>query len=155
MRIPAKILLGNGHSWLGIISMPMARASGVEYWSVGEFQQDLLEIMRELPTLVGVKLDAKLGRLVEFIHGVIGIRLPKFRSVELENVALLAGWQRKDRGQAALALGTLGMTMNILSAEADGTWTSPFENMERCFRVMAIGEVEMVFTTYAVLTACM
>ena len=153
--IPVKIFVGNGHSWLRCISMPMARWANKDFWNVTFMQQEMMELLRDLPPLLGVELGAPVELLRDFLATVAGVRLPALKIVELEAVALLAGWQERDRSLQSISLGMLGTRMNAHEGSEYTMWGSPFNNLPKALQVVAVGEVMTIYSSHMVLVSCM
>ena len=92
---------------------------------------------------VGIKNDTTIIEKVIRILTKEPFQMKK--PVDIEALAVLAGWRLESRNMTSLALGTLGCTLNKISSCADFQWPDPFRSLAHSMQVYANGDVKVGF----------
>ena len=90
-------MYGNGTTWVVVISIDLGFSSRPWLYRLS-IQDELLDLIEELPVCVGLRVKADVSKIEEF-YSIIAGRPVKMRGfVDLAVLAVIAGWKMNARG---------------------------------------------------------
>ena len=140
-KIPTKILLGNGVHWCAVISIDLGTA-GKPWVQKIRIQQELVDLLNMLPVCVGVGIIGMISCIEEF-YGILSRSLISIRSVDLEVIAHIAGWQLRGFSMTSMGVQALG-TVHRCVGEGEGKWGQKWEYMSRSMKVYVLGNLQVI-----------
>jgi hypothetical protein len=146
-NIPAKIIYGNGDTWMASIRFN---------WNLGSsngrrcYQLDPTPIPENSTVFRSLlKLDYYTGQgimsdrngLQDFIRTVYKLKIGLPRVIEIDALSRTAGYRLKHSGMFITNLVTMGGLLNKEVSCADGMWCLPIEDLDPAFVTYLIGDV--------------
>ena len=118
---------------------------------VGEVQQEIVDLIQELPVVTGVGIKGDVMVIQNTFSDLTGENVKMRGFVDLSALAVLAGWKLRARNMTAMAVIGLGSIMNKISSIADSLWGLPFNKLPKEFQVYAVGDVKVGHLLYVTL----
>ena len=151
-QMPVKIMLGNGHGWALMISIPVIPVRGAQYEVADvRFPSSLVRFLRELPIMVGVGIRLDVVELVELIRKTSDVNFSMKGWVDLSTLAVLAGWNFPRFNMQVLSVQVLGGVMNKSVSRGDGEWGKCWDDIDDALKVYCLADVKFGFMTAHVL----
>ena len=154
-RLPAKICLGNGLTWLLTISFPIIQKEQRFIATPGPLQAGLVQFLHHLPPLVGYNIKTDVVSVESTLSTMYNFRLSLPHFIYLPSLAVLAGWKMTTISSEALSMVCLGTPVNHLISYGDGLWAIPFDSLPSPLTIYIIGEIKNIFLVYNVLATCL
>ena len=150
-RLPAHLAIGDGISWLLIVSSNITCKNGKVSVSLRPPQQALLELLHELPPLTGrsVKKDVSVFESVFSLLTGVRVSLPFF--IQQEPLAVLAGWTMPKISPGALSLLVLGTPAYTIYPPCSRRWAYSLLDLPEELQLLVLGENKMAYLIYSVL----
>ena len=137
-KIPTKILLGNGVDWCAVISIDLGTA-GKPWIQKIRIQQELVDLLNKLPVCRGVGIRGIIICIEKF-YGILSHSLISIRSVDLEVIAHIAGWQLRGFSMTLMGVQALGTVLNRCVGGGEGKWGQKWEYISTSI-VYALGNL--------------
>ena len=153
-RFPVKTLLGDGISWLLVISFGFKSNKKEKYIKSSTIPETLVQFMETLPPLVGFSARED-AILVESTFSTLLRREFRFpRIIELGTMAVFSGWRLEVRSRVALSLICLGTPLNRLSTTGDKSWFKEFSDITPELKIFLIMDIKFVYLCYNIFLIC-
>ena len=153
LRIPAKIMIG-GYDWCVVISFDIKEQDDESYtFNCQGIPEEIMDFLMDLPVVTGFNVHRNMLMIEEALGLIAGQPLTMQGCLEIETLAVLAGWQLCDRDQATMALLTLGSTMNLAMSNTDMIWGINWPIIPESLQTNALGDVKCGYLIYNVLIA--
>ena len=152
VSFPAKIIFGNGCSWAGVMSFEMEKDED-DYFIITcpDIQKSIVAILHDLPVCTGLKVKSNVTIIEETITLFINQEFKMLGPVDLECLAVLAGWRLESRHMTSMSMIALGAPMNNVCSKGDNSWGLRYQDLPHSLRVYAMGNIKFGFLTYNVL----
>ena len=150
VNLPVKVMAG-GLDWCLIISFHIVKEGDQYIISCRGIPNGVLELLARLPIVTGCGIRADLMEIERVFTEISGYTLRMKGFIELETLAVLAGWQLKSRNMTTMAIVALGSSMNKVCSQADGRWGVSYGMLPEAFQVYALGDIKFGFLAYNVL----
>ena len=154
-QLPVKIMIGNGHSWAIMITIPVTEEDGEFYLERIEFQDLVLEFLLMLPTFVGVGIKSDVMEIEELVSACTGREFQMSGYIDLWALAVAAGYNATVGTMGALAFLIVGTTMNKRVSEGDGLWGRLWCEMTSEMKVYCLGDVKFGYQVTLILFGVM
>ena len=152
-QLPCLIMIGNGTSWALMISLELEVISEYRYkFKKMRIQQELLELLRDLPVCVGLGVKGDVHEIEQFYSEVSGQNLEMAGFIDLSALALIAGYQMNTRGMTLMGVQVLGAILNKCVSTADNKWGYKWSDIQKLLQVYGLGDLKFGHLTYIVLT---
>ena len=152
MNLPVKIMFGDGIDWVGMISFEIVETRRGMVYTCHDINHSIIDFLENLPIVYGLNIRMDVMDVEEkygMLSGRKDFKMAGF--VDLQNLAILAGWQLKTRNMTAMSLIVLGGTLNKICSVADGLWGIPYAKLPRSLQVYAVADIKFGHMTYHVL----
>ena len=150
VNLPVKVMAG-GLDWCLIISFHIVKEGDQYIISCRGIPNGVLELLAGLPVVTGCGIRADLIEIERVYSQISGYSFRMKGFIELETLAVLAGWQLKSRNMTTMAIVALGSSMNKVCSQADGVWGVSYGMLPEAFQVYALGDIKFGFLAYNVL----
>ena len=118
---------------------------------LASIQDELLDLIEELPVCVGLGVRADVSKIEEF-YSIIAGRPVKMRGfVDLAVLAVIAGWKMNARGMTCMAVQVCGTILNKCVWKGDGKWGRKWRYLPASLQVYGIGEIKFGYMVMIVL----
>ena len=156
INIPARIIIGNGITWMASIRFPwhIKSKDGKKYWVLKPCKQDvqlLLEYIWRNRMVCGSGIIRDVKELHDFILTVYGIDLKMPVPIEMNALAVAAGYRFPRTKLWFLQLIICGGVHNKLVSCADNSWWLPWDDLPSVFRAYALADVRHGYQCFVVL----
>ena len=153
--LPAKICLGDGISWMLVVSFPMFRSKDRFSIDSGPIQSGLVQFLHHLPPLIGYNIKTDVVAVESTLSTMYGFRLKLPHFIYLPAMAVMAGWKMSTISSEAISMVCLGTPVNHLISARDGLWGLPIKQLPPPLTIYLIGELKNIFLSYNVLSICL
>ena len=156
INLPAKIMFGNGYSWAALISLPMSQdESGSYIYRPCRLPSSIVDLLNNLPPAfgLGIKEDIKIITNVYSYLSNEQVSMKPF--IDLECLAVLAGWRLEATNMAVMSMVTLGSAMNKVVSRGGGKWGIEYRLLPQSLQAYAIADLKFGHMTYNVLLGCL
>ena len=152
-QIPGKIMIGNGLTWMLVVSLDLKRdEAGVYLINKMKVQDGLLCILRDLPVSTGLGVQRDIRGIEEFYSLISGSRVElKAGFLDLVVLATVAGYQFSSKNMTCLGVQVLGSLMNKTVSTGDDLWGLPWDSIPAALQIYGIGDCRFGFLSYNVL----
>ena len=156
-NIPARIIFGNGQTWLAsirfnwIIQTNMTTGKDEYCLSPESFPKELLDFTQYCSLLVGQNITEDMRKLEKFVKEVFGIEIRSPLCLEMSSVLMALGWKLPLHNLFYVNLVTMGGLLNKAVSCADQKWCLPWTELDRAFRIYCIGDVRFGHSNFVVL----
>ena len=113
-------------------------------------QQELVDLLNKLPVCMGVGIREVTSSIEEF-YGILSRSLISIRSVDLEVIAHIAGWQLRGFSMKSMGVQALGTILNRCVGVGEGKWGQKWEYISRSLKVYALGNLRVIYGSMIVL----
>ena len=150
INIPGKIILGNGRTWAVVISFDIRYTHEKSKFIYHGCPDSVVTLLKSFPPVVGYDVKESV-LLIENMLPKLGF--PKFNMkgfIELQSLAVAAGWRHGSLSRVALSMILLGVPVNLISGNGDKLWGRRWGEIEKSLRVMLIFDIkwtEMIYST--------
>ena len=155
LNLPVKVMFGNGITWAALISMPIRRVPGAYVYKACEVSKKIPELLNNLPPVQGlnIKCDVDIVQIV-FTY-LTGERVRMKGFVDLESLAVLAGWRLNATNMTAMSAIALGSIMNKCVSQGDKKWGLKYADLPASLKAYAIADLKFGHMAYRVLMSCL
>ena len=152
-QIPGKIMIGNGLTWMFVISLNLRRDNTGSYLVERMKVQDgLVCILGDLPVSAGLGVRRDIRGIEEFYTLISGSRVElKAGFLDLTTLAIVAGYKLHSKNMTCMGVQVLGSLLNKTVSTGDDLWGLPWNEIPAALRVYGIGDCRFGFMTYNVL----
>ena len=166
--IPAKLLIGNGVTWMASIRLPWVPVfteTGAEELSAGgrpkirmclvnlSRSDEIFEVLSMMSAVVGVGIIRDCQEFSQFLQNTWGVTISMPRQVELGALFISCGGSFPKHSLVFLNYICTGGMMNKLCSEADNKWYLPLSYLPEELVIYAIDDLRAGFITGVVLFA--
>ena len=156
VNFPVKIMFGDGINWAGMVSLPVRRASDAYVFRCIRIPITLVALLNCLPTCMGVGIRNDVLGIQNWYTHLSGVECRMENGfLDLASLATFAGWQLMAVNMTAMAMITLGSTMNKEVSAADGMWGLPYHQLPHSLKAYAVADLKFGYCTCNVLLACL
>ena len=156
--IPARIIVGDGIHWFGSIRFPWN--DNPKYISKSilmdstplKADNELLIHLFSYPW-VGQGIQNDRNVLMDFFFNIYGVQVKMPKVVELDAIAITAGWKLEYSNMFVMNLVTCGGILNKLVSRADNLWYKPYDNLPSSLQAYLIGDVRCGYICHVVLSS--
>ena len=156
-NIPARIIIGNGLTWMASIKFPwhptVINGRELMFFMPSDFDMRELELIFDTKFLVGSGINNDVKEIESFIAEVWGQRIRLPMSVEMHSLALLAGYRFPKTKLFNLQLILTGGVHNKIVSCADNDWALHWDKLDRAFQLYVLADVRHGYQCYVVLTS--
>ena len=152
-QIPGKIMIGNGISWVCIISLNMSKNHRGEYYLERmEIQPEIIDLLQCLPVSAGLGVRRDVRGVQEFFSLISGKEvILKNGFIDLTSLAVLAGYKFHSKNMTAMGVQVMGSLLNKMVSTADDLWGLKWDEIPGPLKCYALGDIKFGFITYNVL----
>lgn len=156
-NIPARIIFGNGQTWLAtirfnwIIQTNMTTGEEEYCLSPESFPKELLDFTQYCSFLVGQNITEDMRKLKTFVKKVFGLEIRSPLYLDISSVLMALGWKLPLHNPFYVNLVTMGGLLNKAVSCADQKWCLPWTELDRVFRIYCIGDVRFGHSNFVVL----
>ena len=155
-NIPARIIIGNGMTWMASIRFPwhIQTRDGKKYWKLKPVKHEvqfLLEYLWRNRMVCGSGIIRDIKELHDFILTVYGIDVKMPTPIEMNSLAAAAGYRFPRTKLWFLQLIICGGVHNKLVSCADNSWWRPWEDLAPEFKAYALADVRHGYQCFVVL----
>ena len=155
-KIPARIIIGNGLTWLGSIRFPfyMSEKHKGEYdlW-VTQISDNSLKFLTNLPPLVGLEVMEDRRFVQQTMLDLFGVKVILPHCIEISSIAVALGWDLHCKDLFSMNLITLGSLVNKRVGFADGMWPQPFDELWTGYQLQCLAEIRFMNSGFIVLSS--
>ena len=155
MNLPVKVMFGNGHSWAALISIPLHRVSSTYVYTGREISKLIPVLLNSLPVCqgLGIRNDVDMIQLTYTYLSGERVKLKGF--IDLESLAVLAGWRLEATNMTAMSMIALGFVMNKCVSKGDKKWGLLYDELPSSLKAYAIADLKFGHFAYNVLIAAL
>ena len=148
LKVPVKLILGDGLSWALVISLDIIQINGRFRATVDQLQPALLQLLHQLPPLTGPDIKLAVTQFEKVYSQIAGIkiRLPTF--IELPALATLAGWAMNSTSFEAISMITTGTPLFSSIAPTNRAWAPRWQDMSGSIKILILAELKAAFLAY-------
>ena len=150
-QVPGKMMFGDGQTWALIVSIDIGWRSGSYMIRQIKPASDLLEFLSDIPITAGLGVKADVEKIEDFLSFISGTSFQMCGFVDVENLAVLAGWKCRERDMTTMAVHTLGTIMNECVSEGNSLWGRKWKDIPNPLQVYALGNLRFSHMVYNVL----
>jgi hypothetical protein len=157
-NIPAKIMFGDGRTWMGIIRFNwkmQVNQDGVRTYLLDTSPIDSDHIafntLWQLKYFTGQGILNDRNGLQDFLMTIYGIKVYLPKCIEMDSISHAAGYRLRKSGMFTTNLTIMGGLLNKEVSCADGTWCEEYENLSLGFKAYLIGDIRVGYTNSIVL----
>ena len=150
-KLPAHLAIGDGLSWLLIISFKISTKDGKTTVSVRPPQHALLGLLHELPPLTGRAVKKDVSVFESVFSSVTGVRINLPFFVNQESLAVLAGWAMPKISHGALSLLVVGTPAYTIFPHCTRKWAASLLDLPEELQLLVLGENKLAFLIYNIL----
>ena len=152
-QIPGKIMIGNGLTWMAVISLNMRRNTKNEYiLEPMTVQQGILDLLRDLPVSAGLGVRRDVRGIEEFYSLIADKPVQLINGfIDLAAMAIAAGFKFHARNMTALGVQIIGTIMNKTVSTGDDMWGLKWDDIPDALQIYGIGDIKFGFIVYIVL----
>ena len=155
--VPARIIVGDGIQWFGSIRFPWngdphnKKSIIMDSTPITEDN----ELLRHLfsYTWVGQGIQNDRNNLMDFFSIIYGLNMGMPKVVELDALALAAGWRLDYSNMFVMNLVCCGGLLNKHVSRADNLWYKPYLDLPECLQAYIIGDVRCGYICHVVLSS--
>ena len=140
-QIPAKIMYGNGTSWMVVITVDLGSSSS-PWLSRQTVQEELIDLIEDLPVCIGLGIKADVSKIEEFYSFIAGRSVKMHGFVDLSVLAVIAGWRMNSRGMTCVGVQICGTILNKCVSTRDGMWGRKWRHIPASLQVYGIGDIK-------------
>ena len=111
-------------------------------------QQELLELLRDLPVCVGLGVKGDVHKIEQFYSEGSGQNLEMAGFIDLSPLALITGYQMNARGMTPMGVQVLGAILNKCVRIADNKWGYKWSDIPKSLQVYRLGDLKFGHLTY-------
>ena len=143
-QLPVRIMIGNGQSWVLMITLLAEAADGGAKLRVDppKFQHALLDYLRSLPRMVGVGIRGDVSQVEDLIQMTSDKSFKFAGCIDIPCIAVLAGWNFPFHNMQALSVQALGAFLNKAVSCGDSKWGFKWKNIPASLQVYCLGDVK-------------
>ena len=152
-QIPGKIMIGNGLSWVCIISLNLSWNERNEYiLEKMSIQPEILDLLQCLPVSAGLGVRRDVRGVQEFYSLISGTELILENGfLDLTSLAVLAGYKFPSKNMTAMGVQVIRSLLNQMVSTADDLWGLRWNMIPDALKCCALGDIKFGFITYNVL----
>lgn len=157
-NIPAKIMFGDGRTWMGIIRLNWnmeVNKDGTRYYLLDttpiESHHTALVMLSLLKCFTGQGILNDRNNLQDFFKTVYDIEPKLPMCVDMDAISHAAGYRLRKSGMFITNLTVMGGLLNKEVSCADGTWCEKYENLSSGMKAYIIGDIRVGYTNSIVL----
>ena len=156
-NIPARIIFGNGQTWLASIKFNWTRYTDVNTGEAGyclypeSFNKKLLDFTQYCSFLVGQNINQDMNKIEEFVKDVFNMKISVPMCLEMNSLLMALGWKIPRTSLFFVNLVTMGGLLNKEVSCADQKWGLPWAELDREFKIYCIGDVRFGHSNFVVL----
>ena len=147
VKFPAKFVFGDGVKWMGCISFDIQKVlingNRSFRFNFGSLNKDFVKLMEGLPTLVGIEAIKYKNNIEETLLEFYGLRIKLPMCLELETLAVSAGWNLPITDMVTLNLIATGTMFPVDNLAGDNSFNVPFSCLPQEFQVYLISTVKV------------
>ena len=155
--VPARIIVGDGIQWFGSIRFPWndhpnhKKSIIMDSTPITEDN----ELLRHLfsYTWVGQGIQNDRNNLMDFFSIIYKLNMDMPKVVELDALALAAGWRLDYSNMFVMNLVCCGGLLNKHVSRADNLWYKPYLDLPECLQAYIIGDVRCGYICHVVLSS--
>lgn len=155
MKLPARLLFGNGSTWIGSVKLNFTEVMIDERrhfkLSLGTLSSTMIKLLEKLPLLCGHDAVDSRDLLESTLNQMYRVKVKLPHAMELRNLALLAGWKERFLDMSTMACVVTGEVISHVTDNADQSWTKEYQSLPREFQAYAITVVRHCFSSYIIL----
>ena len=154
LNLPAKIMMGDGIRWVAMISFDIIEiARNRMVYNCHDLDECVLQLLEDLPVVQGLGIRNDVMIVEKFCSSIGERNLTMKGFVELQSLAVLAGWQLQTTHMTAMSLIVTGGTLNKCCSKAGGIWGIRYDKLPWAFKVYAVADLKFGYMTYAILVS--
>ena len=155
MKLPARLLFGNGSTWIGSLKLNFTEVmiDGRRHFklSLGTLSSAMIKLLEKLPLFCGHDAVDSRDLFESTLNQMYRVKIKLPYAMELKNLALLAGWRERFMDMSTMALVLTGEVISHVTDNADQCWTQEYQSLPNEFQAYAIAVVRHGFSSYLVL----
>jgi hypothetical protein len=154
LNLPAKIMMGDGVRWVAMISFDITEIDHNRMvYNCHDLDECVLQLLEDLPVVQGLGIRNDVMIVERFCSSIGDRDLTMKGFVELQSLAVLAGWQLHTTHMTAMSLIVTGGTLNKCCSKAGGLWGIRYDKLPLAFKVYAVADLKFGYMTYAILVS--
>ena len=152
-QIPGKIMVGNGITWMAVISLDMHRnRDGVYFLEQMRVQQGILELLHNFPVSAGLGIRRDVRGIEEF-YSLLADEPVELSNgfLDLASLSIAVRYKFHARNMTALGAQVIGTLLNKTVSTGDDMWGLSWSEIPESLCIYGIGDIRFGFMTYIML----
>ena len=150
-QLPAKIIIGNGVTWMASICLPWNRVVYDDKETMFELEVfdmskyiNIFQWLKSFHAWTGFKIADDRKILQETLLDLYNLKIVFPKTLELSTLATAAGWRIPKTDAFTLSLLTTGTILNKLVGHGDNKWCKDFEKLPDSLKTYLIGDLSSI-----------
>mgnify|MGYP001376925844 CR=1 FL=1 len=150
--LPAKIMFGNGRTWMGCIRFNYNRAilNGKQHFILDPTpiseDHEAIKILQKLKYYIGENIINDRNNLQDYFKDMYNIDVLLPKAIEMNALCLAAGYRLNRSNMFTHNLIATGGVLNKEASCADGYWCWPVEKLHTALATYLVGDIRFGYT---------
>ena len=150
-QLPAKIIIGNGMTWMASICLPWNRIKyddketmfELEVFDISKYI-NIFQWLKSFHAWTGFKIADDRKNLQDVLLDLYDLKIDFPKTLELSTLATAAGWRIPKTDSFTLSLLTTGTILNKLVGHGDNKWCKDIEKLPDSLKSYLIGDLSSI-----------
>ena len=142
--IPMKVFLGDGRRYLLVITWPVVEHGTDAYIRLPQIQPGLLQLLKDLPHLVGFQVRKQMARLDRVFGDIVEKELDLPNWLDIGALAVFSGYAPDDISPTMLTATILGGTYLYLDPKINRVWRDSWADTPRLLRMFCYRPLQVL-----------
>ena len=145
VKVPVKLAVGNGVSWLLVVSLDISNFQGERKFVKHSPQTELTDLLNDLDPLVGFDVRDDINLVERFFPrlGVGKVALGRF--VELDTLMILAGSLHREKSRISLSYLMLGVPALKFTSRCSQSWCRSYAELPHFLKAQVVADLKLLY----------